>query len=49
MKFCFFFFLFTEVMDYALKIGIKPDSEPHFLQFARDGLMQALPDGWKPW
>ncbi|XP_049842062.1 centrosomal protein of 164 kDa isoform X1 [Schistocerca gregaria] len=37
-----------EVHDYAVKIGIDPDSEPHLLHLARDGLMQALPPGWKP-
>ncbi|PSN39054.1 hypothetical protein C0J52_10104 [Blattella germanica] len=37
-----------EVKDYAVKIGINPESEPHLLHFARDGLMQALPSGWKP-
>lgn len=37
-----------EVKDYALKIGINPETEPHLLHFARDGLMQALPAGWKP-
>lgn len=45
----FFFVLLTEVRDYAVKIGINPESEPHLLHFARDGLMQALPAGWKPW
>ncbi|KAJ9592065.1 hypothetical protein L9F63_001404, partial [Diploptera punctata] len=37
-----------KVRDYAVKIGINPESEPHLLHFARDGLMQALPTGWKP-
>ncbi|XP_069688817.1 centrosomal protein of 164 kDa isoform X2 [Periplaneta americana] len=37
-----------EIRDYAVKIGINPESEPHLLHFARDGLMQALPPGWKP-
>ncbi|XP_075232752.1 uncharacterized protein LOC142331035 isoform X2 [Lycorma delicatula] len=37
-----------EVLDYAQRIGINPDTERHLLSIARDGLMQALPPGWKP-
>ncbi|KAL1505796.1 hypothetical protein ABEB36_005275 [Hypothenemus hampei] len=37
-----------EIKDYAMKIGIDPDSEPHLLPLATEGLMKALPPGWKP-
>ncbi|KAL0280990.1 UNVERIFIED_CONTAM: hypothetical protein PYX00_002126 [Menopon gallinae] len=37
-----------EIHDYALKIGINVENEPHLLYLARDGLMEALPHGWKP-
>ncbi|KAK6633908.1 hypothetical protein RUM44_004515 [Polyplax serrata] len=37
-----------EICDYALRIGIDVENEPHLLYLARDGLMQALPSGWKP-
>ncbi|XP_048525771.1 centrosomal protein of 164 kDa isoform X3 [Dendroctonus ponderosae] len=37
-----------EIKDYALKIGIDPDSEPQLLPLATEGLMKALPPGWKP-
>ncbi|XP_044256077.1 centrosomal protein of 164 kDa [Tribolium madens] len=37
-----------EIRDYAAKIGIDPDSEPQLLPLAAEGLMKALPPGWKP-
>ncbi|XP_072386494.1 uncharacterized protein Cep164 isoform X2 [Diabrotica undecimpunctata] len=37
-----------EIKDYAVKIGIDPDSEPQLLPIAAEGLMKALPAGWKP-
>ncbi|XP_066142171.1 centrosomal protein of 164 kDa isoform X1 [Euwallacea fornicatus] len=37
-----------EIKDYAVKIGIDPDSEPQLLPLATEGLMKALPAGWKP-
>ncbi|XP_076255705.1 centrosomal protein 164 [Rhynchophorus ferrugineus] len=37
-----------EVRDYAVKIGIDPDAEPQLLSLASEGLMKALPAGWKP-
>ncbi|CAG9762889.1 unnamed protein product [Ceutorhynchus assimilis] len=37
-----------EVRDYAIKIGIDPDSEPQLLPLATEGLMKALPANWKP-
>lgn len=40
---------FTEIREYASKIGIDPDKEPHLLYIARDGLMQALPPNWAVW
>lgn len=41
--------IFSEIRDYAVKIGINPDTEKHLLNIALDGLMSPLPDGWKPW
>ncbi|KAF6212678.1 hypothetical protein GE061_013204 [Apolygus lucorum] len=37
-----------EVIDYAKKIGIDPQCEPHLLPIALKGLMEPLPKGWKP-
>ncbi|XP_060530502.1 uncharacterized protein LOC132704499 isoform X2 [Cylas formicarius] len=37
-----------EIRDYAVKLGIDPDSESHLLPLASEGLMKALPPGWKP-
>ncbi|XP_022191055.2 uncharacterized protein LOC111049325 [Nilaparvata lugens] len=37
-----------EVIQYAKRIGINPDTEGYLLSIARQGLMQALPPGWKP-
>lgn len=41
--------LITEIQEYATKIGIDPEHEPHLLHLAKEGLMQALPAPWKPW
>lgn len=38
-----------EIKDYARKIGINPEKEPHLLNIALEGLLKALPDDWKPW
>lgn len=40
--------VFTEVLDYARRLGIDPDTEPHLLDLAREGLMAPLPKGWSP-
>lgn len=40
--------LFPEVLEYARRLGIDPDAEPHLLDLAREGLMAALPKGWRP-
>ncbi|XP_012529783.1 centrosomal protein of 164 kDa isoform X2 [Monomorium pharaonis] len=37
-----------ELLDYAKRLGIDPDAEPHLLDLAREGLMAALPKGWSP-
>ncbi|XP_031775485.1 centrosomal protein of 164 kDa isoform X2 [Apis florea] len=37
-----------EVLEYARRLGIDPDTEPHLLSLAREGLMAALPKGWLP-
>ncbi|XP_076657616.1 centrosomal protein 164 isoform X1 [Halictus rubicundus] len=37
-----------EVLDYARRLGIDPDAEPHLMDLAREGLMAALPKGWRP-
>ncbi|XP_033209240.1 centrosomal protein of 164 kDa isoform X3 [Belonocnema kinseyi] len=37
-----------EVIEYAKRLGIDPDAEPHLLDLAREGLMAALPKGWSP-
>ncbi|XP_046828745.1 golgin subfamily A member 4 isoform X2 [Vespa crabro] len=37
-----------EVLDYAKRLGIDPDTEAHLLPLAREGLMAALPKGWVP-
>lgn len=40
--------MFAELLDYAKRLGIDPDEEPHLLDLAREGLMAALPKGWSP-
>ncbi|XP_031838133.1 centrosomal protein 164 isoform X2 [Nomia melanderi] len=37
-----------EVLEYARRLGIDPDAEPHLMDLAREGLMAALPKGWRP-
>lgn len=39
---------FSEVLEYARRLGIDPDAEPHLMDLAREGLMAALPKGWRP-
>lgn len=46
---CFSCGCILEIIDYARKIGIQPDKEPHLLHIALEGLMKALPEEWKPW
>lgn len=41
-------FVHVEVIDYATRLGIDPETEPHLLGLAKDGLMAALPKGWSP-
>lgn len=40
--------ILSELLDYAKRLGINPDEEPHLLDLAREGLMAALPKGWSP-
>ncbi|KAK0158652.1 hypothetical protein PV328_009628 [Microctonus aethiopoides] len=42
------FVYWSSVIEYALRLGIDPDTEPHLLDLAREGLMAALPKGWSP-
>ncbi|XP_043235768.1 pneumococcal serine-rich repeat protein-like [Amphibalanus amphitrite] len=37
-----------EVLEYARRIGIDPEREPHLLHIADEGVNQSLPPGWKP-
>ncbi|XP_071056154.1 centrosomal protein of 164 kDa isoform X2 [Onthophagus taurus] len=37
-----------EIIEYAAKLGIDPNNEPQLLPLAAEGLMKALPPGWKP-
>lgn len=37
-----------EVLEYARRLGIDPETEPHLLSLAQEGLMAALPEGWLP-
>ena len=42
--------LYLEVDEYArAKLGIDPETEPHLLHIARQGLTAKLPEPWKPW
>jgi len=43
-----FISLFSEIREYAIRIGIDPEAEPHLLPIARDGVMKALPPNWFP-
>ncbi|XP_043288081.1 centrosomal protein of 164 kDa isoform X2 [Venturia canescens] len=37
-----------EILDYARRVGIDPETESHLLDLAREGLMAPLPKGWTP-
>lgn len=39
----------TEIIEYAVKIGIDPEKETSIIYLARQGLLHPLPDNWKPW
>ena len=41
--------LFLEIKEYATFIGIRPDTEPHLMWIAREGINAPLPENWKPW
>ena len=38
----------AEVKEYAQRIGIKSDSDPHFLTLAKQALLTPLPSYWTP-
>ena len=39
----------AEVQEYAAKLGIDQECEPHLLYLAREGILQELPSEWRPW
>ena len=39
----------SEIIEYAAKLGIDVDREPHLLHLAQEGLARELPSSWKPW
>uniref|UniRef100_A0A182KBA8 WW domain-containing protein n=1 Tax=Anopheles christyi TaxID=43041 RepID=A0A182KBA8_9DIPT len=39
----------TEIIEYAVKIGIDPEKEGSLIYLARQGLLHPLPENWKPW
>ena len=40
----------AEIVEYATTvIGIDPDTEPHLMWIAREGISAPLPADWKPW
>lgn len=39
----------TEILEYAVKIGIDPENETNLIYLARQGLLHPLPENWKPW
>ena len=41
--------VFTEITEYAKKIGIDVVNEKHLLDIAKEGILQKLPPEWKPW
>ena len=42
-------FLLSEIYEYATFVGIDPDTEPHLMWIAREGINAPLPENWKPW
>jgi hypothetical protein len=40
---------FSEILEYAEKIGIDVANEPELLYIAKEGVLQELPPKWKPW
>ena len=43
------YLVFPEIEEYAKKIGIDPVEENHLIYLAEEGLLQELPEHWKPW
>ena len=41
--------MFSEILEYAKKIGINIEQESHLLHLAKEGVVQKLPPEWKPW
>ena len=39
----------SELVEYAVRLGIDVNTEPHLLYIAREGLLAELPEGWRPW
>ena len=39
----------VELVEYAVRLGIDVNTEPHLLHIAREGLLAELPAGWRPW
>ena len=42
-------FRVAEIREYADKLGIDQEREPHLLSLAREGILQGLPVEWRPW
>ena len=40
---------YLEIKEYAVKLGIDPDTEPELLHIAQKGLLAKLPPPWQPW
>lgn len=45
----FLYPLLIEINEYAIHIGINPQTEPHLLYLAREGLLHAIPSEWQIW
>ena len=43
------YFLPSELLEYARKLGIDVHTEKQLLHIAREGLLAELPEGWRPW
>ena len=48
-KYTSLYFCPTELVEYAVRLGIDVNTEPHLLYIAREGLLAELPEGWRPW
>ncbi len=46
---CTFALFSLDIEEFATRLGIDLDKEPHFRYLVQEGLLAPLPPEWKPW